>query len=1399
MDKIKKTRDALNNNLSVEPIHSKPPNISIRKRLGFSKDVEKKERTSRQIIKTKSRRRRTQVPQSEIIDINLDRMMNTKIGNVSLEKRIKGYAFPHFFQPRDKNLKYYQNNRLYFLKFITDQLKDYKKEIQQTAQDSKMSCNQKKQVFNLLVHQKIIRDYMNVFTPYRGILLYHGLGSGKTCTSIAVAEGMRSSLEILVMLPASLEKNYIKELKNCGNLFYKRDQLWGFCSTDRNDSRFTNSVYMFDSLDDQELDPSELEKQKNNIIQTLANLLNVNVQYIKKQRGVWLINKSGKPITSLNNRSISRSNVYKNLSLLEQESLDNQITVMIKNKYKFFRYNGNVTGEICKIQSEIKRRNNTEMTEEEYDCENELILDPNVNPFDNKVIIIDEAHNLVSQIVNKLNKPNSISMQMYQFLLSAKNVKIVMLSGTPLINKANEFSIIFNILRGYITTWKLSLEADKRNKNDRASINEKMVKNSLKKRNCVHHDYFEYVSKPHQTLIVTRNPLGFENQYSKNSKTYSGIRRLKKSRDAEMPDAEMSDSEIYYDEFGSKKTTYTDLQFIRSLNKCLPNNVKIGNYTSENNELLPTDLDEFKSEFFRNNGANSSAIEIKNDLLLKKRIVGLVSYFKGASKDLLPRYDETTDFQVIQIEMSPHQFNIYQNERKIERQQESNRAKKKRQNKDQEISTTYRVYSRAACNFVFPDEFGPRPKPESKWKNAESEKKEDETAASTVGEVKDATGRADSREEDKTASQAKTKFKIRKGGSSETKPTDADSPGPEEMPTLHPINEDNILELSEDGEILDNDNEINTYKQRLDEFLKKLEENQDTHLHINGNGTSGLDTLSPKFKKMCENISETNGLHLVYSQFASLEGLKIFSMVLNANGFTEFKIKNSSGVWELDMDPEDRSKPKYVLFTGASDETSRNKKEILRDIYNGNVKNLPESIKTGLLNYYQLYGGSSTADNPEPTAEKDDTSSPKSENVNAPPSSGPQLIYDRSNAMTRENVEDDDVGDEKVEDENVGDEKVEDENVGDEKVEDDAVDNSIKSGEESVEKDVDRPDTAVMGEAKDSDYDEEKQKEFGQEGVVEEKREDKDEQDREQVDGDEVQEESVEEKVAPVKVQEESVEEKKSPVEEEEKEEDEKREEDEVDTDELLYNLYGNIIKVFMITASGAEGIDLKNVRVVHLMESYWHPVRIEQVIGRAVRICSHTRLPEIDRTVKVYRYETILSKDNIESADQDFIIHNKSQIDNTRLITSDQHCSETAMLKKGIINQLLKIMQESAIDCSVYSDSSVRCLSDAVTNKNTNLLKDKDKFIFNPQITGDDIADIKNTDKQYTTIDIKQTRDGNNNVVKTPVYYIRSEIQTKNNEKIFIYKDPVTNQPLYKHTFDSDGKPKELVILAKK
>jgi hypothetical protein len=136
-------------------------------------------------------------------------------------------------------------------------------------------------------------------------------------------------------------------------------------------------------------------------------------------------------------------------------------------------------------------------------------------------------------------------------------------------------------------------------------------------------------------------------------------------------------------------------------------------------------------------------------------------------------------------------------------------------------------------------------------------------------------------------------------------------------------------------------------------------------------------------------------------------------------------------------------------------------------------------------------------------------------------------------------------------------------------------------------------------------------------------------------------------------------------------------------------NHYGEVLKVLMITASSSEGINLKNTRFVHLVEPYWHRVRIEQAIGRARRICSHQDLPEEDRTVQAFLYITVFSEDqktnkkNIEMMGRDI-----SRIDG-RPVTTDEALFDTSTIKHNINKVLLDSVKETAIDCSVYNTTT--------------------------------------------------------------------------------------------------------------
>ena len=70
--------------------------------------------------------------------------------------------------------------------------------------------------FVLQEQQKFIARYINENTPYRGLLLWHGLGSGKTCSAINIANQFLTK-EKLIVIPAALTDNFIGDYTKCGD------------------------------------------------------------------------------------------------------------------------------------------------------------------------------------------------------------------------------------------------------------------------------------------------------------------------------------------------------------------------------------------------------------------------------------------------------------------------------------------------------------------------------------------------------------------------------------------------------------------------------------------------------------------------------------------------------------------------------------------------------------------------------------------------------------------------------------------------------------------------------------------------------------------------------------------------------------------------------------------------------------------------------------------------------------------------------------------------------------------------------------------------------------------------------------------------------------------------------
>ena len=142
----------------------------------------------------------------------------TKNGNSSRIKSIAGDVnITEITDPKTGQV------RKKYIQKLVPMFSKYKKILSDDTR--KASCDDSgkdsKKEFHLLVHQQVVRDYLNLFSPYRGLLLYHGLGSGKTCSSIAIAEGMKSGKKIYVLTLASLKANFFEQLKE-----------WGFDATE---------------------------------------------------------------------------------------------------------------------------------------------------------------------------------------------------------------------------------------------------------------------------------------------------------------------------------------------------------------------------------------------------------------------------------------------------------------------------------------------------------------------------------------------------------------------------------------------------------------------------------------------------------------------------------------------------------------------------------------------------------------------------------------------------------------------------------------------------------------------------------------------------------------------------------------------------------------------------------------------------------------------------------------------------------------------------------------------------------------------------------------------------------------------------------------------------------------
>ena len=157
--------------------------------------------------------------------LNAVELLNQKLVNESANEQVeengKTYMMDYLYpQLDDKNLNLKISNKKEFNEY------NYKLKINKNIEEEAENlCNKS---FELAPHQKFIRNFLSEFTPYNGILLFHGLGTGKTCSAIGIAEETRRYMkynsltkQILIVASPNVQLNFRLQLFDETKLEYE--------------------------------------------------------------------------------------------------------------------------------------------------------------------------------------------------------------------------------------------------------------------------------------------------------------------------------------------------------------------------------------------------------------------------------------------------------------------------------------------------------------------------------------------------------------------------------------------------------------------------------------------------------------------------------------------------------------------------------------------------------------------------------------------------------------------------------------------------------------------------------------------------------------------------------------------------------------------------------------------------------------------------------------------------------------------------------------------------------------------------------------------------------------------------------------------------------------------------
>ena len=288
------------------------------------------------------------------------------------------------------------------------------------------SCNTN-DGFSLAPHQQFVKMYISRHTPYNGLLLYHGMGSGKTCSAIGICEEFRkynqkhskTFKKIIIMASPNVQENFKLQLFD-PNKLVKNKGVWNLDGCVGASLLREIKFVDIESLSKEDI-ITKMKKQIRKHYEFMGYVEFANkVNTILDDSIVW------EKEFDLENNIISERGNKNNSGTYVGDNIESH--KYAETKVKIY----DKTNKRTIIGTRIIRYSQTKQKKDLRDM------------FRDRMIVVDEVHNIRS--VGETSSTKLVSDAFQKLIKNVRYMKLLFLSGTPMYNDPTEIVFLLNLL-----------------------------------------------------------------------------------------------------------------------------------------------------------------------------------------------------------------------------------------------------------------------------------------------------------------------------------------------------------------------------------------------------------------------------------------------------------------------------------------------------------------------------------------------------------------------------------------------------------------------------------------------------------------------------------------------------------------------------------------------------------------------------------------------------------------------------------------------------------------------------------------------------------------------------------------------------------------------------------------